>query len=130
MIDDVVSSDFGGDYSYLGNLSFQLSLIQHFDNKIQGPGFPILLTKIENYCAEFSEVLKSLQIAVGEKNGDLMSTPSKSEKSLSADLLSPMLSLFKWVDQPEEQKETGNRFLDSPQLLFIGRGKNAFGQLF
>jgi hypothetical protein len=111
MIDDISLSDFQGDYSYLRNLSFELSLIQHFDNKIQGTGFPVLLTKIEIYCAKFSKVLKSFQTTDGEKNGELMSTPSKSEKSLSADLLSPMLSLFTWGDQAEEFKEAGAQFL-------------------
>lgn len=111
MVDDIVLSDLQGDYSYLRNLSFELSLIQHFDNKIQGPGFPSLLSKIENYCNEFSKVLKSLRNIDREKNGDSMTTPLKSEKSLSADLLSPMLSLFTWGDQPEEIIETGIMFL-------------------
>ena len=107
MVDDPILSDYQSDYSYLRNLSFQLSLIQHYDNKIQGPGFSILLTKIENYCAEFSRVLKALRTTDVEKIGVLISTPSKSEKTLSGDLLSPMLSLFTWGDQAEEVKETG-----------------------
>lgn len=117
MADDVVLSDLQGDYSYLRDLSFELSLIQHFDNKIQGPGLPVLLTKIENYCAEFSKVLKSLRTIDREKNGNTLTTPLKSEKSLSADLLSPMLSLFTWGDPPEEVIETGIIFL--PFFSFI-----------